>query len=177
MGGVKKDYRKNEIEWKYTPLSEIDIVKGLLKFRAEHDLMYERNNSIISFNHDLVNMTDEVICLYLDLDNAIKKCNFNNKQKEIIKLLSNGMSEKEIAEKYKCSRKNIIGMVNSICKKIVEYNNFIWKYEFIYSTVKKVNFNYKKCSKCREFKPATEEFFSPNEKGLYKLYSVCKNCD
>lgn len=34
----------------------------------------------------------------------------------------------------------------------------------------------KPCSKCSEVKPATREFFSPKEKGVYGLHSWCKKC-
>ena len=45
-------YNKNT-EWDYITFSDIDTVRGLLKFRSRFDLLYERqNNNILSSDFD-----------------------------------------------------------------------------------------------------------------------------
>ena len=50
------------------------------------------------------------------------------------------------------------------------------KEEFIIWYYKKNNLYMKKCSKCGQFKPAHNEFFSKNKTSKDNYYSICKHC-
>lgn len=179
MGHIKVDTSIKDIMWYNTNLSNIETIKGLMKFRIEFDLLYERNDSILNLTtsyQDLTDMSDEVICLYIDLDNCIKNCGLTKTQKFIIDLYMKGMSVTDIADKLECYSSNITGIINSACKRILKYNNFLWKYEFIYIDKKYVDFDYKQCSKCKKHKPAIEEFFSPKDDTKDKFHPYCKQC-
>ena len=169
-------YNKNT-EWDYITFSDIDTVRGLLKFRSRFDLLYERqNNNILSSDFDLVSLKEDVICIYADLDRLIEKARLNDIQKEFIELYMKGYTEKDIAEIHNRKEVTVNSTINSACKKIVEANFESWKLDYIFWNIKRVDNNFKQCTKCKEYLPATEEYFSPHEKGLYGLHPYCKKC-
>ena len=59
-------------EWDRETLSDASTIKGLLKFRYKYDLLRGDDNRYdVESNVDLCGMSDDVICLYADLDNLI----------------------------------------------------------------------------------------------------------
>lgn len=125
---------------------------------------------------DVAYLGEEIICLYTWLDECIKDCGLTVKQKEVLELYMSGMDEYEIAEELGRDRYTISGIINSICKKIVEQNYEAWKHEFVLWSQVKVDTDYKQCSKCKKWLPATKDFFSPdNYQGGFMRY--CKKCE
>ena len=141
--------------------------------------MYDRDNSLLDLtsNQDLSNQLEEVICLYIVLDDYIKNCGLTDSQHEITKLLMQGFNEVEISNIIERTPPTINGIIKTICKKIFNYNNFLWKYEFIYIDKKKVGFNYKRCSYCEEYKPEIDDFFGKHPETIDGLQSNCKHCN
>jgi hypothetical protein len=164
-------------EWNIVNLSTPESIMGLLRFRWKFDSLHNRTGGhILSSDCDLVNFNDDIICLYIDIDKLLERANLSEKQWQIISLYMDGYTEREIAYELNDDVRNIIGTINSVCKKICELNYESWKYDFIYWDKVKVRTNFKQCTKCKEYLPATREYFSPHEKGLYGLHPYCKKC-
>lgn len=165
-------------EWDYITFSDIDTVRGLLKFRSRFDLLYERqNNNILSSDFDLASLKEDVICIYADLDRLIEKARLNDVQKEFIELYMKGYTEKDIAEIHNRKEVTVNSTINSACKKIVEANFESWKLDYIFWNIKRVDSNFKQCTKCKEYLPATGEYFSPDLRNKDGLQAFCKKCN
>ena len=179
MGKISIDIRKDSNEWGNVVLTDVDTIKGLIKFRNKFDVMYNLNSSIpvdIDIT-DASQFSEEVLCLYITLDKLINDCNFNLKQIEILKLYMDGYTEEDIGEIINTTQQNVFGIINSMCKKIKKENdnsryidNVTWNY-----IVPKNGF--KKCSKCKEVLPLEIRFFGKDERNLDGFKSYCKKCD
>jgi len=151
---------------------------GLLKFRWKFDLLHNRKSEhILSSDFDLAKYNEDIICLYADLDKLLKRANLSERQWEIINLYMDGYVEREIAYELNDDVRNIIGTINSVCKKVCELNYESWKYDFIIGIKFKVKTNYKQCTKCKEYLPATGEYFSPNKQFKEGFFPYCKKCN
>lgn len=123
---------------------------------------------------DIVDFNTEIICTYASLDYLIKKCKFTEKQIKILELYQSGFTENDIAITLETSQSNINKILNTCVKKIKEQSKNDWQYEFLFWNKKKTNENWKKCSKCNEWK--RESDFYKEEKGKNGLRSECKRC-
>jgi len=75
-------------EWDYITFSDIDTVRGLLKFRSRFDLLYERqNNNILSSDFDLASLKEDVICIYADLDRLIEKARVKRYSERVYRII------------------------------------------------------------------------------------------
>lgn len=172
-----EEYILQNNEWNIVNLSTPESIMGLLKFRWKFDPLYNRKrDSILSSDGDLIKHKESIICIYADLDSLLEKADLNNRQNEIINLYMEGYNEKEIAYILNDDMRNINGIIYSVCKKLCEINNESWKYNFIYWDKVKVRTNYKQCTKCKEYLPATGEYFSPKTDTKDGLHPYCKKC-
>ena len=172
-----EEYILQNNEWNIVNLSTPESIMGLLKFRWKFDFLFNRGHgSILSSNCDLAKYSEDIICLYVDVDHLLERANLNDRQNEIINLYMEGYNEKEIAYILNDDMRNINGIIYSVCKKLCEINNESWKYNFIYWDKVKVRTNYKQCTKCKEYLPATGEYFSPDKRNNDGLHSNCKKC-
>lgn len=86
-----------------------------------------------------------------------------------------GYSVEEIAEMDGQTVRNINGILNSICKSISNEEERQWR---IWSYTHKLELKSKKCSRCEEELPATDEFFRARNDGRGDgFYSQCKKCE
>lgn len=161
--------------------SDVNVLKILIKYRAEldpylhiEDRMYDIEKMDIA--DDVKPFNQDIICLFMDLDRLIEKANLTEKHREIIRLYEQGFSDEDIAEHYNQGEREIEYTLDTICKRIKSKNDELWKYDFAYLNYKKAKWNYKKCTKCGESKPAVEEFFSPDKRNKDGLYSICREC-
>ena len=178
MGSVQIDIHKNEYPFKLITFSDIECIKGLIKFRWMIDTYYGmKRNFNLDEAGDVKPLNQELICIYADLDNLIAKCNFNKKQKYIIKQLMSGRSEKWIAKKFNQLPQRIYEAVNTIAMKIKNVNDKEWKYNYVYLNYLPVQWNYKKCVRCNEFKPKTRDFFGLDKRNSDGYQGICKECD
>lgn len=179
-GSVKIDVDRDNVQWYQVNLSDVSSVKGLIKFRTTYDLLYNRRNEssnlLDSFN-DLSQLPDDVICLYIWLDECIENCGLTDKQLIILNKYMDGYTEEEVAQDINVYSSTINGVINSCCKKISNYANSKWKNEYILWNKKKVETNYKQCSKCKEFLPATDEYFTKDLTRKDNLFPYCKKCN
>lgn len=156
-------------------LSDFNVVKLLIQFRDRYDryfLINTNNNCFLA--GDEMKFDDSMINIFIYLDDLINKCNFNEEQKAIIKLLQMGYTYREIAESLgKDNVDNIRRRFNKICRDIVEMNNRVWR-KYVY--INKLNLKTKICGKCKEELPAIDEFFSPDDRNNDGFHSFCKFC-
>ena len=166
-------------EWDKITLSDSNTIKGLLRFRYKFDLLLDNseNRYGLESNCDLANFSEDVICIYADLDNLIKQANFNEYQKKVLNMYMYGHSEEDIADLLDVERQSINRLIDNICRMLCEINYQNWKLNYVFWDVKRVNSNYKKCSKCKEWLPATEEYFSPDLRNNDNLQGICKKCN
>lgn len=180
MGAVKIDVDRDNIEWYPVNLSDPSSVKGLIKYKTTFYLLHNRRNDSITISEsfqDLNELPEEVICLYVWLDECVNKCGLTDKQLEILEKYMDDDTEEEIAKDLNVAPSTINGVINSCCKKISNYANEKWKNEYILWNKKKVTTNYKKCSKCKEFLPTTDEYFRKRLDTKDKLMYICRKCE
>jgi len=166
---VKIDIHDDEYEWENVTLSDEETIKGLLKYRYIYDAM--THNEV-----DAGSINEELICLYVDLDRMIGRCNFTKRQKEVLDLYMTGYNEQDISEELNLRMDVVEGIIRSICRKIKKENDLAWKYDFVYWSKVKTPEKWKQCSKCKRWLPATEEFFSPKSDSSDGLHPYCKKC-
>ncbi len=181
MGAVAIDiYKKDKIYHRVT-FSDKECIKGLIKNRNIIDKAYDAklydNFNNIHNAGSIFSIDEEIICIYMDLERLIKKCNFNKKQLEIIDLYFKGYNTSDICEVLGYKESSVDRMMETIAKKIVEQNRIEyidWLHYGGYVRVDK-NARYKKCSKCGEFKDVMKgEFAFDKTNNRYK--SVCRKC-
>lgn len=130
---------------------DTNVIKELLRVKKEVDLQ------------------DDLSCILVDLDNLIKKINFTNKQKDVLKLWRKGTETNVIADELNVKPQSVLdclnGAINSIVKQYEEdYENWY------YLNIRKGQ--YKTCSKCGETKLVSQF----DKKGKQGLQSRCKKC-
>lgn len=176
MGRLQIDIHKGSREWGNIAFSDIQTVRGLIKFRARFDLLLDREQcNIMDSSTDLSGYEEEIICTYVDLDYIISKTRLSKNQKKVLALYMRDYDEKDISDVLGIKEVTVNSMINTICEKIVDRNYEEWK-SWVHWDKKRVTGDYKKCTKCNEYLPATEEYFSPHEKGQYNLHPYCKKC-
>lgn len=166
-------------EWDRVNLSDPNSIKGLLKFRYRFDLLLEDGSSRygLDSNCDLANLSEDVICLYADLDNLISKANFNEYQTKILNMYIYGNTEDDIADILGVGKQSVNSVVDRMCDVLCELNYQKWKLNYVFWNKKRVSSDYKKCSKCGESLPVTEEYFSSKVDGKNGFQAFCKKCD
>lgn len=177
LGRVQVDNQKGGREWECITFSDIETIRGLIRFRTRYDLLFERDRaSSMDSSTDLSLYEEEIICTYADLDNLIGKVKLNKIQGEILDLYMKGYDECEVAEELNIKEVTVDSTINTICKKVVEVNYEQWK-SWIYWGVKRATSDYKKCSKCKEMLPATDEYFTPVDQRKDGFHPYCKECN
>jgi len=146
-------------KWGKTTLSDANTIKGLLKFR-----------------HQFKPTSEDAICIYADLDKLIDKAKFNDYQKKILNLYEYGYSEEDISDVLEVEKQSINSVVDTICNTLCELNYQDWKLNYIFWNKCKVRTNYKRCSKCEEYLPATEEYFYKELMGKDGYKQKCIKC-
>lgn len=162
-----------DLEYKAYSLSDIYVVELLISYRYKYDdyMFLKAENNPIAANDK--GISEEVMLTYIALDEYIKKCNFNEQQLTMIKMIGEGYSHKEIAEELNLKLSVISGRLKTIYKKIVRENEWQWR-KFVYTS--KLGLKTKTCSKCNEDLPAVREFYSDLETTKDGFHSQCKKC-
>lgn len=176
MGSTKVDIFKKERDWFEVNLSDTESVKGLLKYRSQFDLLFGRDFNrldISSSGFDLINQLEEVTCTYVWLDDIIKRTRWTQQQARIMQMVMEEYTTEEIAEVDGTSPQNVNKIIDTICKRITAMATRDWRKK-VY--VHKLGLKTKKCKNCGESLPATEEFFSPDDKARDGFKQICKIC-
>jgi predicted DNA-binding protein YlxM (UPF0122 family) len=177
LGSVKIDHHKSEYQFHCVTFSDTECIKGLIRFRSRLDPYYKMSaNYNESEAGDVRPLNQELICLYIDLDDLISKSKLNKKQLDVVRKLMDGWTESDIADEYGTSKQAIVSMLDTICYAIKRTNDLRWKYDYMYLNYIKAPWNYKACKVCGKFKPMTTDFFSLDKKSKDGFRSICKEC-
>lgn len=171
---------KYNAEWDKVNLSDPNSIKGLLKFRYKFDILLEYRNGgydIMGSSTDCSDANEDIICLYADLDNLIDNANFNEYQTNILNMYIYGNTEDDIAEILGVGKQSVNSVIDKMCEVLCELNYQEWKLNYVFWNKVKVRDNFKRCSKCSEFLPTTEEYFTPVEKRKDGFHPYCKKCN
>ncbi|SCY65090.1 sigma-70 family RNA polymerase sigma factor [Lysinibacillus sp. FSL M8-0216] len=161
---TSKDTKYNQLV-----LSDITVIKELLTFRGSID---DTNFNQGACATNSLKMNTDVISLFADLDELIKK-SLNEEQIKLLSYITKDYSNYTIAKILGIPVKTIGSRFNTICLKIKQENDRQWR-KVTY--INKLRLKTKICSKCREFLPATDEFFSLNNSSKDLFHSQCKKC-
>lgn len=172
---MKIDIHSDEMFYKDLTFSDFNVVKLLLQHRDKYDQYYGiAQNNHFNVAGDVKRLNKEMIHTYVDLDELIERCKFNKEQLYILNSIPKGYSYQEIAVQLgKSKNTNIRNRFNKICRDIVKMNNWLWM-KCVY--IDKLELKSKRCSKCEECLPATDEFFSPYDKNSDGYFTYCKKC-
>ena len=176
MGSVKIDRFKKEREWNNVNLSTPESVQGLLKYRSQFDLLFGRDTTTINIdttNVDLAKQIEEVTCLYVWIDDILKRMKLTEQQDRIIQRFMEGYTIEDIADEDSTTPQNVNKLFNRICTKISNMALRDWR-KVVY--IRKLGLKTKRCAKCGEELPATDEFFSQKSDSKDGFHPYCKLC-
>ena len=177
MGRLEIDINKGGREWECVTFSDVETIRGLIKFRTRFDLLFERDQySLMDACTDLSRYEEEILCTYVDLDNLIDKIKLNKIQNKVLSFYMRGYDENDIAEELNIKEVTVDSTINSICKKMVDVNYELWKSN-IYWNTKRVTSDYKRCSKCKEMLPMNEEYFRLRDDSIDGFRHECRKCE
>jgi transposase-like protein len=181
LGVVSIDIHKKDRIYQRIVFSDKECVKGLIKNRniiddAYNAKLYDKPYDIYTVG-SIFSVDEEILCIYMDLERLIKKCNFNKKQLDIINLYFKGYATSDICDVLGYKESSVDRMMETIAKKIVEQNNIEYIDMLHYGGYVKVDKNarYKQCSKCSEFKDVNKGEFS-YDKTNNRWKSQCLTC-
>ena len=154
-------------------INDINVVELLIEYRYKYDdnLFLTGGGSLDVTGVKAVNQ--EVVSTYASLDMLIDKCCFSEQQLLLIKMVEQGYTHREIGQAINIDNQNVKKALKTIYKAIVKENERQWR-KVVYTKV--LGLKTKKCNKCKENLPATNEFFSDNDLSKDKLHSICKKC-
>lgn len=129
MGSVAVDTQKREREFKQLTLSDRNVVKYLIMHRSSVDISYYANFNVdITQAGDVFELNQELIALYSSLDVVIEKCNFKDKQSELLRLIFDGNTLQDICATNKNYKKSATyDLLERMVDKITKKNNELWK--------------------------------------------------
>lgn len=129
LGSVSIDIYRKEKEFRQLTLSDENVVKYLILYRSSVDITYNVGLNIdINTAGDMFEFNQELIALYLSLDNIIKKCKFKEKQSKLLELIFEGNSIHDIIEmKIDFTRSATYELFDRMVKKIVKANYNDWE--------------------------------------------------
>lgn len=172
---MKIDIHSDELFYKDLNFSDVSVVKLLIQYRDKYDQYYNAvTNNHFNQAGNVKRLNKEMINTFVVLDELIHKCNFNDEQLKLIKLVQEGYTYQEIADSLGKTKVNVKGRVDKICRDIVKQNNWDWR-KVAYTNV--LGLKTKQCSKCKEELPAMDEFFGLDDRNKDFCKSICKKCD
>lgn len=118
-------------------------------------------------------VNQELITLFADLDTLLNNIYLCPIQREMIRLFHEGYNFSEIAHLIKCSPSTMKKRMETVINTIKAENDRRWR-KVIYTNT--LGMKTKRCSRCGEHLPATEEFFSVDEGKSDMFSSHCKKC-
>jgi uncharacterized protein YerC len=173
LGRVKIDIDKGGRQFEHVNISDLEIVKGLITLRHKIDMYHicDDFHKLEASNWQEINQ--ELVCLYVDLDETIKQCMFSESQIALLKMLMNGYDFLDIQEYIGIPTKKIRRVFNSMCKQILDQGFSNW---LVWATYNYIPSKWKTCSKCGESLPLNETFFMARNDSRDGFRSECKKC-
>ncbi|KOY83029.1 hypothetical protein I6G82_11360 [Lysinibacillus macroides] len=161
---TSKDTKYNQLV-----LSDTAVIKELLTFRGTVD---DTNFTQGVCATNSLKMNTDVIALFADLDKLIEK-SLNKEQTTLLSYIARDYSYYTIGKLLGIPVKTVGSRFNTICQKIKQENDRQWR-KVTY--IQKLQLKTKRCSKCHDILPATDEFFSVNNSSKDLFHSQCKKC-
>ena len=164
--------------WEYVSLSDPNTVRALLTFRRELDPTYRVNERHwLEAATDIANVNDNIHLTYMDLQQVMDKIRFTRKQEKYIKLMALGMDEYDIAKKFKIKNIELVcDVIDRICEAIASKNKELWS-SWVRWDYTRTEYNYKRCSRCGEFKPKNGKYFRARSNAKDGLMYICRECE
>lgn len=153
-------------------LNDINVVELLIEYRYKYDdnLFLAGSNSFDVTGVKAVNQ--EVVATYASLEMLIDKCGFSEQQLLLIKMVEQGYTHREIGQATNMDFQNVKKALKTVYKAIVKENERQWR-KVVYTHT--LGLKTKKCSKCEEELPATDEFYSFDSTNN-RFKGSCKKC-
>lgn len=145
--------------------------------KYKYKKFYKNKRDDIIEASNITELNQELICVYADLDNLIKKTSLTDKQRDIIEKFMSGLDEYDIGLLYKQRADKILNILDTACEKICNEYKKRWKYYIAEQDYIKVEWDYKKCSKCGELLPLTEDFYRKREDSADGFRNECRKCE
>lgn len=162
-----------DLYYKNFTLADEKVIELLLEYRHKYDEnMYLQNETCFTIT-GVAALNQELIALYADLDSILDSIKLSPLQKDIIRLIHEGYTYNEIEELTSAPTERVRTRINTICKAIKQENDRRWR-KVTY--IEKLGLKTKRCSKCKESLPATDEFFSLDANTIDFCNSRCKRC-
>lgn len=129
MGAVTVDTKKSERPFEQLTLSDINVVKYLILHRSTVDIAYGKTSNVnISQAGDLFEFNQELVCLYISLDDCINKIGLNEKETALLELIFEGNTIADVINVHELyAKKTAYRTLNRIIDNIVEMNYQQWK--------------------------------------------------
>lgn len=164
-----------DIEYKSYVLSDMKVIELLISFRYKYDsyLFTGLTGSSLEVS-GVLPLSEEMIITFASLDSYIEKCNFNEQQMKIIKLVEQGYNNQEIASMIGVNQSTIKGRLKTIYRRISKENEWQWRKSVYTNTL---GLKSKRCSKCEEELPATPEFYRDDSRKKDGFQSRCRLCE
>lgn len=172
---IRVDDSSNSLFFKDFTLSDINAIKLLIQYRYKYDsYLYSEKNLFYGEAGEIQSMNEEIILTYISLDQTIVECNFSPEQLKLIGLYEHGFTIREMVNELGLgSDKYIRKKFNTICNQIIKQNLWNWRKTHYTHTLKLKS---KKCSKCKEFLPAMDEFFTTKNDTQDGFHPYCRKC-
>jgi len=155
-------------------LNDISVVELLIEYRYKYDDNLFLENGSMFYVTGVKSINQEVVATYLSLDRLIKLCNFTEQQLLLIKMTEQGYTHREIGQAVGIEFQNVKKALTTIYKAIVKENERQWRRVVYTSTL---GLKTKKCNKCEEHLPATDEFYRYDTRSKEGFQSRCRKCE
>lgn len=160
-----------DARFKQLVLSDETVIKELLTYRGSIDDTLLNGNQG-GCTSSTLKMNTDVISLFIDLDELIKK-SLNDEQIKLLTYIAKDYSYHKIGQLLEIPIKTVGRRLSTICSRIKQENDRQWR-KIVYT--EKLHLKSKRCSKCKEVLPATDEFYSINNSSKDLYHSQCKKC-
>lgn len=165
-----------DISYQPFVINDIAVVELLIEFRYKYDENLFLEDGSMFYVTGVKPVNQELVATYLSLDETIKGCGFTDQQLQLIKLVEQGYTHREIASIIKVENQNVNKMLKTVYKAIVKENERQWRKVHYTHTL---GLKTKQCNECKEDLPATDEFFQSRSKivgdGFYNICKLCEN--
>jgi predicted DNA-binding protein (UPF0251 family) len=109
-GEIMANISPKEQMYQSVSYGKVEVIQGLLRFY--HDFKAQAAEDF----------TEELVCIYVDIDKAMKEIKMTDRQGEAIKLYMEGWTEEEIGNKMGgITHQAVHKLVMKVCSKVSDY--------------------------------------------------------
>jgi uncharacterized protein (DUF433 family) len=173
LGRVKRDLYK-EVQWQNIGYDNVEAIMGLIVHRFDYDTPYTSMETALTQENYFY--SENVRCVYMDLDNMIKDTKLSFKQKYIVERIMIGFTMSDIAKEFNAEKRDITNILRSAAKKIQKtYHVKLINWLETSGRVKVLpDAKYKTCAICGQ--TMNIRYFSPDSKSGDGYERRCRIC-